>query len=294
MHEVNLDLEPNQAPTVFEKEETAVTVVRDHEPNLSPLDVAPAVFKAGLDRRRENHKALIDWVRAALVEGVDFGTVPTSRGPSKPSLWKPGSEKICGMLGVTATFPTLSDYEQAAVSGVAVDTIILRCELKDQYGNVVAQGVGARSVSKEKGDVNKALKMAEKSGQIDATLRLAGLSEVFTQDLEQMVADGEIVASAAPESPSAPLAPAVQEMLDKAKANREKEQAELDRRKPVDRAALVNAGLVDPEMSDNCEGCGTKLVKRGPIKKAGKYTGRYFMTCPNDKDKSVRHTWRAI
>src|SRR6267142_3179635 len=208
MNEIDLDAEPNQSPTVFEKEEVAAIVVRDHEPStLSPLDVAPDVFRAGLDRRRINHKALIDWVRAALVEGVDFGTVPTSRGPSKPSLWKPGSEKICGMLGVTATFPTLQEYEKAAYSGVAVDTIILRCELKDQYGNVVAQGVGARSVSKEHGDVNKTLKMAEKSGQIDATLRLAGLSEVFTQDLEQMVADGEIVASAAPETPSAPLTP---------------------------------------------------------------------------------------
>jgi hypothetical protein len=33
-------------------------------------------------------------------------------------------------------------------------------------------------------DPNKAFKMAEKSALIDATLRLAGLSEMFTQDLE--------------------------------------------------------------------------------------------------------------
>jgi hypothetical protein len=36
------------------------------------------------------------------------------------------------------------------------------------------------------GDANKAIKMAQKSAQIDAVLRCAGLSEVFTQDLEDL------------------------------------------------------------------------------------------------------------
>lgn len=49
-----------------------------------------------------------------------------------------------------------------------------------------ADGVGARSLEQDYGDLNKALKMAEKSAHIDATLRMAGLSEVFTQDLEDM------------------------------------------------------------------------------------------------------------
>src|SRR4030095_3163710 len=38
------------------------------------------------------------------------------------------------------------------------------------------------------GDVNKTLKMAQKSAQTDAVLRFAGLSEIFTQDLEDMPA----------------------------------------------------------------------------------------------------------
>src|SRR5882672_3953768 len=97
------------------------------------------------------------------------------------------------MLALPPKYPTMKDYEQAAVSGIAIETIILRCELHDQYGNVVAQGVGGRSVSKDYGDVNKSLKMAEKSGQIDATLRLAGLSEVFTQDVQDMIDDGDLV-----------------------------------------------------------------------------------------------------
>lgn len=154
---------------------------------VNPLDLAPATFREALARRGENRKALIEWVRGSLVDGVDFGAVPLRRGGySKPSLRKPGAEKICGMLGVTATFPTLKDYEAAALDGRDLSQIILRCHLLGADGQVVADGVGARSIDQDHGDINKALKMAVKSAMIDATLRMAGLSEIFTQDLEDM------------------------------------------------------------------------------------------------------------
>lgn len=180
---------------------------RDESPPLaivpthaSPLDLPIEVFRAGLDRRKENRAALMEWVRAALVEGVDYGRIHVvskdkckagrnCTNPahfSKPSLFKPGAEKICGMLGVTVHYPTLHDYEQAALHGVALAHIIVRCEIRDASGRVVADGVGARSLKQDYGDLNKALKMAEKSAHIDATLRMAGLSEVFTQDMEDM------------------------------------------------------------------------------------------------------------
>ncbi|WP_456378819.1 hypothetical protein [Thiolapillus sp.] len=170
----------------------------------SPLDLPAEQFRAGLDRRRENRASLMEWVRSALVEGSDYGrihVVGKNKCPhgnhctnpahfSKPSLFKPGAEKICGMLGVTVYFPTLHDYEQAALHGVELKHIIIRCEIKDASGRVVADGVGARSLKQDYGDINKALKMAEKSAHIDATLRMAGLSEVFTQDLEDMIPAG--------------------------------------------------------------------------------------------------------
>lgn len=154
--------------------------------HAGPLDMEPAAFRAGLDRRKENRKALMDWIRAALVENVDFGRIDTKRGKSKPSLFKPGAEKICGMLGIISTFPTLDEYEQVALKGIEIKSVVLRCALLDSRGVIVAEGVGARSLAQDYGDLNKALKMAEKSAHIDATLRMAGLSEVFTQDLEDM------------------------------------------------------------------------------------------------------------
>jgi hypothetical protein len=152
--------------------------------SANPMDLEPAAFAAGLDRRKANRALLMAWIRSALVEGTDYGSIPTKRGPSKPSLWKPGAEKICGMLNVTVTFPTLSDYEAAALAGKKLETLIIRCELISPAGAIVAAGVGSRSVEHDYGDLNKALKMACKSAHIDATLRMGGLSEVFTQDLE--------------------------------------------------------------------------------------------------------------
>jgi len=173
-------------PVASTKQEPGVRTLSVQPVPTSPLDLPVEAFSSGLSRRKENRAMLMEWVRAAMVEGVDFGCIPTRRGPSKPSLWKPGAEKICGMLGVSVHFPTLHDYEQAALHGVDLQNIIVRCEIKDASGGVVADGIGARSLKQDYGDINKALKMAEKSAHIDATLRMAGLSEVFTQDLEDM------------------------------------------------------------------------------------------------------------
>jgi arsenate reductase-like glutaredoxin family protein len=141
------------------------------------------------------------WVREALIEGSDFGKIHVvgrnkcqagkhCQNPnhfSKPSLFKPGAEKICGMLGVTVRYPTLADYEQTALSGTQLTQIIIRCEIVDASSRIIADGVGARLLSQDNGDINKSLKMAEKSAHIDATLRMAGLSEIFTQDIEDMI-----------------------------------------------------------------------------------------------------------
>lgn len=174
---------------------TAITV--------SPLDLPADHFKAGLDRRKANRELLMEWLRSALIEGVDFGRIHVASKDrcqfarqgrvkecgdphhwSKPSLFKPGAEKITGMLGMTVHYPSLPDYEQAVLNGIALTTVMLRCELRDAHGRPVAEGVGARSVGQDYGDINKTLKMAEKSAHIDATLRLAGLSEIYTQDIE--------------------------------------------------------------------------------------------------------------
>lgn len=171
----------------------------------NPLDASPEAFRGALARRGENRKALMAWIRESLVRGTDYGrihVVSKSKCPdgndcrnerhfSKDCLFKPGAEKIAGMLGVTPTFPTLNRYEDAALAGVELKQIILRCHMVDGSGRIVADGIGARSLEQDYGDINKSLKMCAKSAHIDATLRMAGLSEVFTQDLDQMKVNGK-------------------------------------------------------------------------------------------------------
>ncbi|EGV16435.1 hypothetical protein [Thiocapsa marina] len=167
----------------------------------SPLDLPIELFKEGLERRSNNRAMLLSWIRSALTEGVDFGIIPTKNGNAKKSLWKPGAEKIAGMLGVVGRF-TFQDLDSLLAQGVIPEYVVVHCQLVDTTSRVLAQGVGARSLKKDYGDLNKALKMAEKSAHIDAVLRLGGLSEVFTQDIEDMPAEASVVRSIKPAASS--------------------------------------------------------------------------------------------
>ena len=165
---------------------------------ITPYDAELEQFGASLIRRQANRSKLLVWIRENLIEGTDFGKIhvvgkakcnlgkacKTDWHYSKPVLFKPGAEKICGMLGVIPRYPNLPEYERVALQGIELKCIVLHCELQNPAGYVLADGVGARNLQQDQGDLNKSLKMAEKSSHIDATLRLAGLSELFTQDLD--------------------------------------------------------------------------------------------------------------
>lgn len=153
------------------------------------LDLSNKKFLDGLKRRNDNRLALIQWVDKNLTPSVDFGSIDVktkngSKVSTKPFLFKSGAEKIMAMLGLTATFPNLQKYEEAAIGGIEIKQIVLRCLLISSNGLIVSEGVGCKNIAKDNGDLNKSFKMAEKSATIDAILRTMGLSEMFTQDKE--------------------------------------------------------------------------------------------------------------
>ena len=187
----------------------------------SPMDWPVERFTQALDRRENNRRALLKWIADNLKQGIDFGRIhavgkdkcsfardgrayecDNPRHWSKPSLWKPGAEKICGMLGLIPRFPNLREYETAALTGADIKVILIKCELHTNSGFVAAEGTGARTLAQDKGDINKSLKMAEKSAHIDATLRVAGLSELFTQDLEDMLQGMTVQPDIQPDNPA--------------------------------------------------------------------------------------------
>ncbi len=125
-------------------------------------------------------------VQNTLKKDHDYGIIP---GTPKPSLLKPGAEKILMLFGVTSEYEVVErvqDYEKGFFA-FTVKCLIFR------NGTKITEGVGHCN-TKERKYINQdpytlantCLKMAKKRALIDATLTLASLSEVFTQDIEDM------------------------------------------------------------------------------------------------------------
>jgi len=154
----------------------------------NPFDRPREGFVEEIDRRSTNHKAFMEWVRSNLAEKRDFAVFEES---SKPTMLKPGAEKVIAALGLRAHFPSLPEYERAAMGGSRISNVVIGCQLLDAQGGVVAEGAGARSVAQDmdsgQPNLNTTIKMAAKSAYIDAALRAGGLSEVFTQDLDEIL-----------------------------------------------------------------------------------------------------------
>jgi hypothetical protein len=168
----------------------------------------PAALTTQLATYSEARDLFIRWLFDHLVAGIDYMLIHRRVGPrgqktdcperanaassscrtcgGKATLCKPGSEKMCGLLQLRPRFRR--DVESWEMLGGEPGLVTLVCELTTARGVVVAEGRGARHRDQDFGDVNKTLKMAQKSAQTDAVLRCAGLSEIFTQDLEDMPA----------------------------------------------------------------------------------------------------------
>lgn len=132
-------------------------------------------------------------VQQTLKQNHDFGIVPGTG--SKPTLLKPGAEKILMLMGLSSEYEIVEkvqDYDK----GFFAYTV--RCMLT-KNGQVITQGLGhcnskEKKYTSEKQDLymlgNTCLKMAKKRAQVDATLTVAALSEIFTQDIEDMDIQG--------------------------------------------------------------------------------------------------------
>lgn len=151
--------------------------------------VTPGQLRKQTTRDKEIREVINDYIKNNMVSGKDYGTIKitTKSGgevESKPSLFKPGAEKFCGLFKIRPTFR--KDIETVEMLGSTAGIIAYICELVDGRGQVIGEGRGSSSVSPGAPDfdVNKAIKIAEKRAQIDAVLRTGGLSDFFTQDME--------------------------------------------------------------------------------------------------------------
>lgn len=157
-------------------------------------------------------------IKNNLNDGHDYGIV--AGAGSKPTLLKPGGEKICMMFGLNPEYDFLERTENYKDGFFAYN---IKCTLY-RNGQPVSQGVGncnsmekkyryvnsdsvpegvdpsaVEKITDKYGRVkykipnphiadlvNTILKMAKKRAFIDAVLQVASLSDVFTQDLEDI------------------------------------------------------------------------------------------------------------
>ena len=130
-------------------------------------------------------------IQKTLHQNHDFGVVP---GTNKPTLLKPGAEKILMLMGLRSEFDLLDstrDFEKGFFQ------YQVKCRLyKDNF--LITEGLGACNTKERKYIKqdpftmdNTILKMAKKRALVDATLLVASLSDVFTQDIEDMDLNGE-------------------------------------------------------------------------------------------------------
>lgn len=171
-------------------------------------------------------------VKHSLIEGLDFGVIP---GTEKPTLLKPGAEKITKLLGCFDDYEILDvirDWEKPffhyevkctlydMTSGVRVSSGIGECnsfEAKYKYRwlpewkldddqkkrkdrmrfrviKYKSPKTGSFKLYRFDNDdvytiVNTIMKMAKKRAHIDASLSAGRLSDLFTQDLEEIIDD---------------------------------------------------------------------------------------------------------
>lgn len=179
-------------------------------------------------------------MKAVMIEGTHYGTIP---GTPKPTLYKPGSEKILATFRIAAYPKEVEDLStddeiryRVKVHGLTLD------------GDIVGVGIGEASSNEEKykwrkpvceeeynetppdrkrevwkrgspnyklkqvrmnpSDVaNTILKMAKKRAQIDMTLTATAASDIFDQDLEDMTDEvRETVSNGRKEPPKQPQA----------------------------------------------------------------------------------------
>jgi len=130
-------------------------------------------------------------VKNTLSQNHDYGIIPGTG--NKPTLLKPGAEKLLMLMGLRSEFDIVDstrDWEKGFFQ-YQVKCKLIKGDL------VVTEGMGSCN-SKEKKYIkqdpfsidNTILKMAKKRALVDAALLVGSLSDIFTQDLEDIDIQG--------------------------------------------------------------------------------------------------------
>ena len=158
----------------------------EFKPETKPVR-GSSIRSLTVEEAKERDDEMSRFIDEVLVAGVDYGIVPHT---SKPTLLKPGAEKILNFLGLIARTEVVNRIEDIGAGYFAYECKVF---VIDRDGVVRGEGVGITNSKEGKyakstgfSVQNTILKMAKKRALVDATLNVGSLSGKFTQDVEDM------------------------------------------------------------------------------------------------------------
>lgn len=200
----------NPEPSCNDVQESSDNIVPFKRPSISTSSIVPE-FAITMKDAKKRIDMLKKFVDELMTPGVDYGIVP---GVNKPTLLKPGAEKLCDALGFSKRVEVtnrLEDWYRGVFHYEVRVTLICK-----RSGMIEAEGIGCcnskESVYKDQSGhdvVNTIMKMAKKRALIDAVLSATRSSDLFTQDVEVL----EWLSNKCPKSSSFSALPATRKQL---------------------------------------------------------------------------------
>jgi hypothetical protein len=137
----------------------------------------------------QNYNITVAGLTTKIKRDVDFGVIPKTK---KPSLYKSGAEKICMAYGLLQQYQIESKIEQGGKEPFFFYNV--KCNLVKVVNGteyVLTSAYGSANTGEKRNGFNSAfdsanstLKMAQKRALVAAALSISGLSDAFTQDME--------------------------------------------------------------------------------------------------------------
>lgn len=132
----------------------------------SSIAIIPAAMPAlKLEQAVERRNATIGFVRSLMIDGTDYGKIPGAG--DKPTLLKPGAEKLCTFFGLRPTFTevrVIEDWTGKDHNGEAFFYYWFRCHLL-KGGEIVAEGDGSCNSHESKYRYRKAERLCPVCGK---------------------------------------------------------------------------------------------------------------------------------
>ena len=193
-----------------------------------------------LEEYRERRAYFFNWLIGQLVRGVHYGyppgcevrfdehgnaiekkwnnyrkcneeiVIPLEQWKKKPSLYKAGADFICDLMGLRPEWVSDDETHRQLMTSPPTDKdgrlqpvlcYICRLFSRFQPNLVMGEGRGGRMLGQKGGDVNNTIKMAQKAAKVDAVINCYGLSDLFTQDVEDAPREPYETPTTRPESP---------------------------------------------------------------------------------------------